>query len=89
MDSPEVFSQLNSPFVMIIFGATGDLTYHKLIPGLLSLFNKKMLPGEFFIVGFSRRAYTDKEFRDSFEELAKQEGWKEFSEHLHYALACG
>ncbi len=84
MDGPEIFQELKSPFVLIIFGATGDLTHHKLIPGLLSLFNKKMLPPEFFIVGFSRRAYTDEEFRDSFEDLIKEEGWKEFSEHLHY-----
>ncbi|MBP9716813.1 MAG: glucose-6-phosphate dehydrogenase [Candidatus Levybacteria bacterium] len=84
MDSPEIFQELKSPFVLIIFGATGDLTHHKLIPGLLSLFNKKMLPPEFFIVGFSRRGYTDEEFRDSFDDLTKQEGWKEFSEHLHY-----
>lgn len=84
MDSPEIFQELKSPFVLIIFGATGDLTHHKLIPGLLSLFNKKMLPPEFFIVGFSRRAYADEEFRDSFEDLAKLEGWKEFSQHLHY-----
>lgn len=84
MDSPEVFSQMQSPFAMIIFGATGDLSHHKLIPGLLSLFNKKMLPEEFFIIGYSRRAYSDADFRKSFDGLGKQEGWDEFSKHLYY-----
>src|SRR3989344_9561719 len=97
MDSPEVFAHLKSPFVMIIFGATGDLSHSKLIPGLLSLYNKKMLPKEFFIVGYSRRDYDDQEFRDSFENEkdpprlagarrreAGKVGWEEFSKHLHY-----
>lgn len=84
MESPEVFAHLKSPFVMIIFGATGDLAHSKLIPGLLSLFNKKMLPEEFFIVGYSRREYDDQEFRDSFVEDANKVGRSEFSKHLHY-----
>ncbi len=84
MDSPEVFQHLKSPFVMIIFGATGDLSHTKLIPGLLSLFNKKMLPPEFFIMGYSRRDFTDEEFKDSFAEDKNKEGWEEFAKHLHY-----
>ncbi len=84
MDSPEVFQHLRSPFVMIIFGATGDLAHTKLIPGLLSLFNKKMLPAEFSITGYSRRDYTDEEFSDSFQEEKGKHGWDEFAKHLHY-----
>ncbi|MBI2621792.1 MAG: glucose-6-phosphate dehydrogenase [Candidatus Levybacteria bacterium] len=84
MESPEVFQHLKSPFVMIIFGATGDLSHSKLIPGLLSLFNKKMLPEEFFIVGYSRRDYNDQDFADSFESEKGKVGWAQFSKHLHY-----
>ena len=85
MDSqPQEFPDLKSPFVMIIFGATGDLAHNKLIPGLLALFNKKMLPEEFFIMGYSRRDYTDGQFRDSFEEEQSKEGWSEFAKHLYY-----
>lgn len=84
MDSPEVFQHLKSPFVMIIFGATGDLAHTKLIPGLLALFNQKMLPSDFFIIGFSRREYTDEQFKESFEEENSKEGWQEFSKHLYY-----
>ena len=52
---PKVFPDLKNPFVLVIFGATGDLAHTRLIPGLLSLYNKKMLPDEFYILGFSRR----------------------------------
>jgi glucose-6-phosphate 1-dehydrogenase len=84
MESPQVFQNLKSPFVMIIFGATGDLSHTKLIPGLLSLFNKNMLPEEFFIIGYSRRKYSDDEFKSSFGEESTKEGWEEFSKHLYY-----
>lgn len=84
MDSPEVYQHMKSPFVMIIFGATGDLAHTKLIPGLLSLFNQKMLPSDFFIIGFSRRDFSDSQFADSFTEEKNKEGWEEFSRHLSY-----
>ena len=84
MDSPEVFQEMKSPFVMIIFGATGDLAHTKLIPGLLSLFNQKMLPEKFFIIGYSRREWNEKEFVDSFAEDKAKKGWEEFSQHISY-----
>src|SRR5690348_11852206 len=84
MDSPLEFQEMRSPFVMIIFGATGDLAHTKLIPGLLALFNAKMLPKDFNIIGFSRRNYTGEEFIDSFGEEKAKPGWDEFSKHLSY-----
>jgi glucose-6-phosphate 1-dehydrogenase len=80
----EISQALKTPFSMVIFGATGDLAQNKLIPGLLSLYNQKFLPDEFFITGFSRREMTDQEFRDTFKEVSKSEGWEEFSKHLYY-----
>ncbi|MEK7534403.1 MAG: glucose-6-phosphate dehydrogenase [Patescibacteria group bacterium] len=53
----------SSPFVMIIFGATGDLSRNKLMPALFSLFKQRQMSGQFFIVGFARRPFTDEEFR--------------------------
>lgn len=84
MDSPLVFQDLKSPFVMIIFGATGNLSHTKLLPGLLSLFNQKLLPDEFTVFGYSRRGMSDEEFRSSFTDLISKEGWQEFSQHLSY-----
>lgn len=84
MDSPEVFKELKSPFVMIIFGATGDLSHSKLIPGLFSLYKQKMLPADFSIIGYSRRKMTDTQFSDSFVDLKNQDGWGEFCGHVYY-----
>ena len=52
-----------SPTIFIICGVTGDLAQRKLLPALLSLYTKKLLPKKFKIVGFSRREFTDADFR--------------------------
>lgn len=75
---------LKSPFVMVIFGATGDLTYNKLIPALFALYKQKKLPEFFFIIGFSRRNITDEDFRNHFENLMGDKEWEKFSKFLTY-----
>lgn len=52
-----------SHFVMVIFGASGDLTKRKLMPALYSLFTNDRLKGRFSIIGTARTAYTDEEYR--------------------------
>src|SRR3989338_11574980 len=52
-----------SPFVMVIFGATGDLTARNLMPALYNLLADSVLPEKFFVVGFARRPMTHDEFR--------------------------
>lgn len=69
---------------MVIFGATGDLTQNKLIPALFSLFKQKVLPKDFFIIGFSRREISDEDFRNFFQEHSKDKKWDEFASHLTY-----
>lgn len=51
------------PAVMVIFGATGDLTARKLMPALLALDRGGYLPPELAIVGVGRRDKTDDQFR--------------------------
>src|SRR5260370_20556959 len=51
------------PCVMVIFGASGDLTKRKLIPALLNLARAGLLPEEFAVVGLSRRDLTHEAFR--------------------------
>jgi glucose-6-phosphate 1-dehydrogenase len=75
---------MQSAFVMVIFGATGDLAYHKLLPALLSLYKKKLLPDEFFIFGFARRDLTDTQFREHFDNLVSDPAWPAFAAHLFY-----
>src|SRR3954452_6149286 len=43
------------PCVMVIFGATGDLTKRKLFPALYNLAKEKYLPEKFAIVGVGRQ----------------------------------
>ncbi len=52
------------PTVVVIFGATGDLTHRKLVPALYNLAADALLPGHFHVVGFARRSYTDEHFRN-------------------------
>ena len=73
-----------APFVMVIFGATGDLAQHKLVPSLFSLFKQGLLPEEFSIIGFSRREMSDRDLRDFFGALKAKAGWTDFAAHLTY-----
>ncbi len=63
---------LLQPAVMVIFGATGDLTARKLMPALFGLHQGQYMPPELVIVGVGRRAKTDDQFRaDVQQALAK------------------
>ncbi len=77
---------------IVIFGASGDLTSRKLIPGLYGLFRKKRLPESTRIVGFSRTPFSDEQWRDKLaESTAKFAGkefdtssWNEFAKSISY-----
>lgn len=75
---------MQSPFVLVIFGATGDLAHNKLIPALFSLYRNKQLPDDFFIFGFARRELTDDAFAKLFDQFKNDEQWAAFTRHLHY-----
>ena len=51
------------PAVIVIFGASGDLTKRKLIPALFNSYRKGGLPQKVHIVGFARRPWSRDEFR--------------------------
>jgi glucose-6-phosphate 1-dehydrogenase len=53
----------SGPCVMVIFGATGDLTARKLFPALYNLAKGNLLSREFAIVGVGRSTYSLEEFR--------------------------
>ncbi|WP_409329699.1 glucose-6-phosphate dehydrogenase [Trujillonella humicola] len=52
------------PCVLVIFGASGDLTARKLLPALARLAGYGALPPEVALVGVARTPMTDDEFRD-------------------------
>jgi len=74
----------NNSFIMVIFGATGDLAQNKLIPSLFSLFKEKLLPKDFFIVGFSRRDFAIEDFHKYFATEKGDAKWPDFTKHLLY-----
>ena len=76
-----------SPFVIVIFGATGDLAQHKLFPALFNLYKNGQLGKKFYIVGFARRPFTDAEYSHMLGdelELHKDETWQEFAKNIYY-----
>jgi glucose-6-phosphate 1-dehydrogenase len=56
------------PCVMVIFGATGDLTSRKLLPALYNLAKSNLLSREFAIVGIGRNDYSTEAFRQHMGE---------------------
>jgi len=51
------------PTVVVIFGASGDLTARKLIPAIYNLGFDNLLPADFHLVGYGRKPIPDDEFR--------------------------
>src|SRR5579864_4402741 len=81
------------PCVMVIFGATGDLTHRKLLPALYNLALEHPLPPQFTVVGVARRPFSNEEFRkqalDSINQFSRrrpvnQAVWETFSKGLYY-----
>ena len=66
MDTPSfcsIFSQERPPdTVIVIFGASGDLTTRKLLPALYSLYEQGKMPARFRIIGTGRRQKTPEDF---------------------------
>jgi glucose-6-phosphate 1-dehydrogenase len=52
------------PGVLVVFGASGDLTHRKLLPALERLSRRRLLPAAFAVVGVARTELSDDGFRD-------------------------
>src|SRR5229473_2499650 len=81
-----------SPCVMVIFGASGDLTKRKLIPALCNLAKDKLLSPQFAVIGFSYNSMTTEEFRAQLTKDIKEcapepidsQLWNWFLERTYY-----
>lgn len=81
-----------SPFSIVIFGATGDLTHRKILPAFYALAQQGLLPEQFNIVGFARRDWTDEMFHAEMQHSVEQFGrtpveaaaWDKFAANLRY-----
>jgi glucose-6-phosphate 1-dehydrogenase len=60
------------PAILVIFGASGDLTRRKLLPALYRLSRDQRLPARFSIVGVAREEFGDQGFRDEFLESLRE-----------------
>jgi glucose-6-phosphate 1-dehydrogenase len=79
--------------LLVIFGASGDLTRRKLIPGLYNLACTGCMNPQFEVLGVGRTQMTSEEFRAKMREAVPQSSdtrgfnepqWKEFEQRLHY-----
>ena len=59
----EVLPHRTDSCVMVIFGATGDLTKRKLFPALYNLAKQNFLPEEFAVVAMGRQELDTEDFR--------------------------
>jgi len=79
------------PIIFTIFGATGDLAQRKIIPALMDLYCRDLLPENFKIVGFSRKDLSDDDYRifainsiENKKENHPQEKINDFISKIHY-----
>jgi len=80
------------PCILIIFGASGDLTKRLLVPAIYHLKRAKLLPEDFAILGVSRGQETNEQFRErlgrSLRDLSHEQldpsDWNWLSERMYY-----
>ena len=80
------------PLILIIFGASGDLTQRKLVPAIYQLKRERRLSPEMTLVGVARREWSHDFFREHLREgveefsdgIGSEEIWKDFAEGLFY-----
>jgi glucose-6-phosphate 1-dehydrogenase len=80
------------PSIIVIFGASGDLTQRKLIPAIYQIKKERRLPPELTIVGVARRDWSHDYFREHLKQgveefgggIDKPELWQDFAEGIFY-----
>ena len=69
---PLRFERRAPPCAVVIFGANGDLTKRKLLPALYRLAYERRIPPTFAVIGNSRTAMSDDDFREKMRESVKE-----------------
>ncbi len=70
------------PTVVVIFGASGDLTARKLIPAIFNLCLDNLLPSDFHLIGFGRKSIEDDQFRETTNESISKYSRKTLNEEV-------
>lgn len=84
--------KIPEPQILVIFGASGDLTQRKLVPAIYQMKLERKLPPELTIVGVARRDWSHEYFREHMREgveqfgggLVSEDTWQEFAKGLFY-----
>ncbi len=76
------------PTVVVIFGASGDLTARKLIPAIYNLACDGLLPADFSLIGFGRKPIPDEEFRETAAAAIKEFSRRSLREDVWQRLAA-
>lgn len=85
--------KIAEPCILVIFGATGDLTARRLFPALYNLTREGQLPSHFAAVGFARRPKESAIFRGEMLEAVNKFSrvkpvdksiWEAFSNQIFY-----
>lgn len=93
LEEPGVSSRFIDPCILIIFGATGDLTARKVMPAVYNLIRDGELPAQFACVGFARRDKTHEQFREEMRTAINAHSrvkpidesvWATFKEEIFY-----
>jgi glucose-6-phosphate 1-dehydrogenase len=92
-DKPTQGDQQHPPTLLVIFGASGDLTLRKIVPALFDLALKQMLPEKLSIVGVVRSRLSKAKLREQLKAGVAQSGerkpetraWKAFANHITYS----
>lgn len=74
------------PCVLVIYGASGDLTSRKIIPAIERLHRRRQLPAAFCLVGTARTEMSDDDFRRQCIEVVPDAGpgWEELVSDFRY-----
>lgn len=92
----DALRKIPDPCVVVIFGASGDLTARKLMPALFSLACEELLPEHFAVVGVARSELDDESFRQKIREGIEVHSrlkpsqcplWEDFSQDVFYHRA--
>ncbi len=85
-------AQVPEEQVMVLFGATGDLSRRKLLPGIFHLFQAGLMPERFSLIGAARTALSDEEFVELAHEAiccserkpVSEDSWQRFAANLEF-----
>ena len=86
---PPGHATVPDPHVIVLFGALGDLSRRKLLPGLFHLEQASLMPADYRIVGTSRRGGSTEDFRAVAQRAvgngAGDDCWERFTERLCFS----